>query len=109
MADTVSARIKGRFTTCELVRREELTEDLVKFWIKPAQPFIFKPGQYCTIGVEGIDASAEKLRAAVEGSQQHHTCERQNHICGTRESPGAERRRGLHGGASFGLTRIERN
>lgn len=55
MAETVSARIKGRFTTCELVRREELTEDLIKFWIKPAQPFIFKPGQYCTIGVDGIE------------------------------------------------------
>jgi ferredoxin--NADP+ reductase len=55
MAETVSARIRGRFTTCELVRREELTEDLIKFWIKPAQPFVFKPGQYCTIGVDGIE------------------------------------------------------
>tara|TARA_B100000029_G_C17485585_1_gene927138 strand:+ start:386 stop:1168 length:783 start_codon:yes stop_codon:yes gene_type:complete len=55
MADATRPKIKGRFTTCELVKREDLTEDLVKFWIKPAQDFIFKPGQYCTIGVEGIE------------------------------------------------------
>ena len=55
MADDTSRTIRGRFTTCELVRREELTEDLIKFWIKPAQPFSFKPGQYCTIGVDGIE------------------------------------------------------
>ena len=55
MADDTSRTIRGRFTTCELVRREELTEDLIKFWIKPAQPFAFKPGQYCTIGVDGIE------------------------------------------------------
>ena len=55
MAETVSPRMRGRFTTCTLVRREELTEDLVKFWIKPAQPFVFKPGQYCTIGVDGLE------------------------------------------------------
>jgi len=55
MAEAASPQLKGRFTTCELVRREELTEDLVKFWIKPAQDFAFKPGQYCTIGVEGIE------------------------------------------------------
>ncbi len=33
----------------------DLTEDLWKIWLKPAQPFTFKPGQYCTIGAEGIE------------------------------------------------------
>ncbi len=47
--------IRGRFTTCEITRREDLTEDLWKIWLKPAQPFSFKPGQYCTIGAEGIE------------------------------------------------------
>ena len=55
MEDEARPTIKGRFTTCELVKREELAQDLVKFWIKPAQEFNFKPGQYCTIGVEGIE------------------------------------------------------
>ncbi len=47
--------IRGRFTTCEITRRVDLTEDLWKIWLKPAQPFDFKPGQYCTIGAEGIE------------------------------------------------------
>jgi len=56
MAETAEPRvIKGRFTTCELVRREDISKDLIKFWIKPAQPFTFKPGQYCTIGTGGIE------------------------------------------------------
>ncbi len=47
--------IRGRFTTCEITRREDLTEDLWKIWLNPAQSFDFKPGQYCTIGAEGIE------------------------------------------------------
>ena len=52
---TQKPTIRGRFTTCEITRREDLTEDLWKIWLKPAQPFTFKPGQYCTIGAEGIE------------------------------------------------------
>ncbi len=47
--------LRGRFTTCEITRRIDLTEDLWKIWLKPAQRFDFKPGQYCTIGAEGIE------------------------------------------------------
>lgn len=52
---TSQHRIRGRFTTCQITRREDLTEDLWKIWLDPAQPFNFKPGQYCTIGAEGIE------------------------------------------------------
>ena len=52
---TERPRLRGRFTSCEITRREDLTEDLWKIWLKPAQPFTFKPGQYCTIGAEGIE------------------------------------------------------
>jgi ferredoxin/flavodoxin---NADP+ reductase len=39
--------------TCRLVRREDLTDSLAFFWVKPDGPFIdFEPGQYLTIGVE---------------------------------------------------------
>ena len=50
-----SPTLRGRFTSCKITRREELTEDLWKIWLEPAQPFTFKPGQYCTIGAEGIE------------------------------------------------------
>ena len=52
---TQTPTLRGRFTTCEITRRIDLTEDLWKIWLKPAQPFDFKPGQYCTIGAEGIE------------------------------------------------------
>ena len=38
-----------------LVRREEITDDLMIIRLKPDQPMTFKPGQYCTLGLEGIE------------------------------------------------------
>ncbi len=55
MTQKASPRIRGRFITCEITRREDLTEDLWKIWLDPSQKFTFKPGQYCTIGAEGIE------------------------------------------------------
>ncbi len=38
-----------------ITRREDVTHDLWKMWLRPEVPFKFKPGQYCTIGVNGIE------------------------------------------------------
>ena len=46
---------RGRFTTATITRREDLTEELWRLWLKPEQGFMFKPGQYCTIGVDGVE------------------------------------------------------
>ena len=32
-----------------------MTDDLFRIWIKSETEFTFKPGQYCTIGLEGIE------------------------------------------------------
>ena len=48
-------RLRGKFTSCKITRREDLTVDLFKIWLKPLEPFSFKPGQYCTIGVDGLE------------------------------------------------------
>ncbi len=47
--------LKGKFITARILRREDLTPDLWKIWLQTDQPFSFKPGQYCTIGAEGIE------------------------------------------------------
>ena len=39
----------------EIVKREDITEDLWCIWLKPENAFPFKPGQYITIGVDGIE------------------------------------------------------
>ena len=47
--------VKGKFMWATLTKKEQLTEDLWKMWLKPEQKFDFKPGQYCTIGSGGIE------------------------------------------------------
>ena len=46
---------KKRFTTGEIVKRENVTNDLWKIWLKIEDSFDFDPGQYCTLGYEGIE------------------------------------------------------
>ena len=48
-------RIKGKVTTASVVRRADLTPELFKLWLRCAEPFTFEPGQYCTLGVDGIE------------------------------------------------------
>ena len=33
-----------------LIRREDITEDLFKFHLRPSEPLIFEPGQFCVVG-----------------------------------------------------------
>jgi ferredoxin--NADP+ reductase len=33
----------------------DFTPDHFKLWLEPAEPFTFAPGQYCTIGVDGVE------------------------------------------------------
>tara|TARA_Y100001954_G_C15820081_1_gene609491 strand:+ start:433 stop:1155 length:723 start_codon:yes stop_codon:yes gene_type:complete len=46
---------KKRFTTGEIIKRENVTNDLWKIWLKTEDEFNFDPGQYCTVGYEGIE------------------------------------------------------
>ena len=38
-----------------IVERKDLSHDLWIIKIKPDIPFTFKPGQYCTVGVDGVE------------------------------------------------------
>lgn len=44
-----------RFTSGEIIKRENVTDDLWKIWLKTEDEFNFDPGQYCTVGFEGIE------------------------------------------------------
>tara|TARA_B100000941_G_scaffold261692_1_gene213976 strand:+ start:358 stop:1080 length:723 start_codon:yes stop_codon:yes gene_type:complete len=44
-----------RFTTGEIIKRENITHDLWKIWLKIDEKFTFDPGQYCTVGYDGIE------------------------------------------------------
>jgi ferredoxin--NADP+ reductase len=41
--------------SARIVERRDVTDDLWIIKLEPSVPFTFKPGQYCTIGVEGIE------------------------------------------------------
>jgi len=45
----------GARITAVITRRVDLTAELWKVWLRPAGPFTFTPGQYCTIGIGGIE------------------------------------------------------
>jgi ferredoxin--NADP+ reductase len=39
----------------KIIERVDLTSDLMIMKIKPEIPLAFKPGQYCTVGLEGVE------------------------------------------------------
>ncbi len=38
-----------------VVKKQEISDDLLLLWLRPEVPFAFKPGQYVTIGKDGIE------------------------------------------------------
>jgi ferredoxin--NADP+ reductase len=48
-------QIKGRVIGATIERRVDLTPEHFKIWLRPAEPFTFEPGQYCTLGVTNVE------------------------------------------------------
>ncbi len=38
-----------------VTKRKDLSSELMFLWLLPETPFTFKPGQYCTIGIENVE------------------------------------------------------
>ena len=52
---TQSRKAPPALATARIVERRDVTDDLWIIKLQPSISFTFKPGQYCTIGVEGIE------------------------------------------------------
>ena len=50
----------------EVLRRQDLTPDLMLMWFERPEGFTFKPGQYCTIGKDGIERAYSIVSAPHE-------------------------------------------
>ena len=62
------ARIRPRLDETKILERRELTPDHWLMWIEKPEGFTFKPGQYCTIGSEGIERAYSIASAPHEDS-----------------------------------------
>lgn len=55
-----------RLAQARVLRREDLTPDLMLIWLERPDGFSFKPGQYCTIGLDGIERAYSIVSAPHE-------------------------------------------
>ena len=60
------AKATAGLPTAELVARQDISDELMVIKIKPSAPFTFKPGQYCTLGLEGIERAYSIVSAPEE-------------------------------------------
>ena len=52
---TLSNRPLTNLASAKVLKRKDLTGDLMFIWLEKPQGVTFKPGQYCTIGLEGVE------------------------------------------------------
>ena len=55
-----------RLEEVKIVKREDLTPDLMFMWIERPKGFTFKAGQYCTIGLDRIERAYSIVSAPYE-------------------------------------------
>ena len=54
------------FPTARLIERRDVTEDLMVIRLEPSEKFVFKPGQYCTLGLGKIERAYSIASAPYE-------------------------------------------
>ena len=65
---TLQSRRVPKLAEATILRREDVSEDLWLIWIEKPEGFAFKPGQYCTIGRDGIERAYSIVSAPHEES-----------------------------------------
>lgn len=65
---TVLQKPKSKLAEAKVLKRRDLTPELMLIWLEPPNGFSFKPGQYCTIGIDGIERPYSIVSAPSEDS-----------------------------------------
>lgn len=65
-AGPATPRPRRPLPRAQLVRRKDITHDLMVVWFRPEKRFFFKPGQYCTLGLEGVERAYSIVSAPHE-------------------------------------------
>ena len=66
---TTARRIRRRrpqLATTKITKRFDISHDLWKLWLEKPEGYTFKAGQYCTIGVDGIERAYSIVSAPYE-------------------------------------------
>ena len=63
---TLQHRRVSKLAEVTISRRENVTEDLWLIWVEKPEGFTFKPGQYCTIGRNGVERAYSIVSAPHE-------------------------------------------
>ena len=65
---TLGQRRAPKLAEAKVLERKDYTPELWVIWIEKPEGFSFKPGQYCTIGLEGIERAYSIVSAPHEES-----------------------------------------
>jgi NAD(P)H-flavin reductase len=65
---TLRQRKIARLARSKVLRREDITDDLILMWIEKPDGFTFKAGQYCTIGRDDVERAYSIVSAPHEES-----------------------------------------
>lgn len=57
---------RPKLADVSILKRKDFTEDLWSIWLEKPEGFTFKPGQYCTIGSEGVERAYSIVSAPYE-------------------------------------------
>ena len=65
---TARLKVQPKLAEAKVLRRVDLTPDMMLMWLERPDGFTFKPGQYCTIGLDGIERPYSIVSAPHEES-----------------------------------------
>jgi NAD(P)H-flavin reductase len=63
---TSKERTSSKIAPTRVIKRQEITDDLWLMWVEKPKGFSFKAGQYCTLGVNGIERAYSIVSAPYE-------------------------------------------
>lgn len=61
---------KPKLLEAKVTNRIDVTEDLLIIWITKPDGYAFKPGQYCTIGIDGLERAYSIVSAPHESEME---------------------------------------
>lgn len=66
MTTSQATKAPPKLPMATVTKRIEITHDLWRMWLKPEVSFTFKPGQYTTIGVDGLERAYSIVSSPLE-------------------------------------------